>query len=333
MFTRRALPVVALSLLPMFADVRARAADVEAKDPEAFAKIVPADAKLEKLATGMKFTEGPVWVPGEPGMLVFSDIPADEMKKWTKVEGLTTFRLPSRGANGNAIDAEGRLITCEHRSRSVVRNAIDGSMETIADAHDGRKLNSPNDAAVKSDGTVWFTDPPYGLDKRNKEQKGNYVYRLDPKTKEVRAAVYEIAWPNGIAFSPDETRLYVANSDRGTPVVFVMPMKKDGMPGTPQPLCRIDKGIPDGIRCDADGRIWSSAGDGVQVFSPEGNLLGKVLVPESPANLCFGGDDGKTLFITARTSLYAIRTNVTGARKGTGAGAGAPGPGAGDASR
>src|SRR5918993_1180222 len=190
MFTRRALPVVALLLLPLLANAPANAADVETKNPEAFGKIVPADAKLEKLATGMKFTEGPVWVPGEPGMLVFSDIPADEMKKWTKVEGLTTFRVPSRGANGNAIDGEGRLITCEHRSRSVVRNAIDGSMQTIADAHDGRKLNSPNDAAVKSDGTVWFTDPPYGLDKRNKEQKGNYVYRLDSKTKEVRAAVY-----------------------------------------------------------------------------------------------------------------------------------------------
>src|SRR5215207_1128781 len=150
MFTRRVLPVAALSLLPMLADVRARAADVETKDPEAFAKIVPAEAKLEKLATGMKFVEGPVWAPGEPGMLVFSDIPADEMKKWTKAEGLATFRVPSRGANGNTIDAEGRLITCEHRSRSVVRNAIDGSVETIADAHDGRKLNSPNDAAVKS---------------------------------------------------------------------------------------------------------------------------------------------------------------------------------------
>ena len=315
MFTRRAPLVVALSILTLLSNVRAKAADVETKDPEAFAKVVPADAKLERLATGMKFTEGPVWVPGEPGMLVFSDIPADEMKKWTKAEGLTTFRVPSRGANGNTIDAEGRLITCEHRSRSVVRNAIDGSMETIADAHEGRKLNSPNDAAVKSDGTIWFTDPPYGLDRREKEQKGNYVYRLDPKTKEVRAAVYEIAWPNGIAFSPDETRLYVANSDRGTPVVFVMPMKKDGLPGTPQPLCRIDKGIPDGIRCDADGRIWSSAGDGVHVFTPEGQLLGKVLVPEAPANLCFGGEDGKTLFITARTSLYSIRTNVTGAQK------------------
>ena len=287
---------------------------VAAADDKALAVLVPADAKLEKLGTGMKFTEGPVWTAADGGYLVFSDIPANELKKWTKAEGLTTFRHPSRGANGNTIDAEGRLITCEHRSRSVVRNSIDGSMEAIADAHEGRKLNSPNDAAVKSDGTVWFTDPPYGLETRNKEQKGNYVYRADPKTKEVRAAVYEIPWPNGIAFSPDETRLYVANSDRGTPVVFVMPMKKDGMPGTPQPLCRIDKGIPDGIRCDADGRIWSSAGDGVHVFSPEGNLLGKVLVPEAPANLCFGGEDGKTLFITARTSLYAIETNVTGAK-------------------
>ena len=288
-----------------------RAADVVASDAAEFAKVIPQDAKLEKLAGGMKFTEGPVWVPGEAGgMLLFSDIPADEIKKWTRAEGLSVFRRMSRGANGNTLDLEGRLVTCEHRSRSVVRNEADGSMRTLADSYNGRKLNSPNDAVVKSDGSIWFTDPPYGLGDRLKEQRGNYVFRLDQQTNQPRAAIETIAWPNGICFSPDESKLYVANSDAANPVIYVTPVKEDGTAGTPLVFCKLDKGLPDGIRCDADGRIWSSAGDGVHVFSPEGKLIGKVLVPESPANLCFGGDEGTTLFITARTSLYAIKTNA-----------------------
>ena len=302
-------------LLVFTVALSARAQHLVATNAEEFAKLVPQDAKLEKLAGDFKFTEGPVWIPGERGgMLLFSDIPADEIKRWVPGEGVSVFRTPSRGANGNTTDREGRLITCEHRSRSVVRNAIDGSMETLAEALNGKKLNSPNDAAVRSDGTIWFTDPPYGLGQRDKEQKGNYVFKLDAATKKVEAVILDIQWPNGICFSPDESRLYVANSDRVNPVIYSTPFKKDGTLGTPQPLCRIDNGTPDGIRCDSDGRIWSSAGDGVHVFAADGKLLGKVLVPESPANLCFGGDDGKTLFITARTSLYAIKTNVTGAK-------------------
>ena len=302
----RVLPLLALCLA-----APSRADDFVASDPGQFAKLLPEGAKLEKLAGGMKFTEGPVWAPAEGGgMLLFSDIPADEIKKWTRAEGLSTFRAMSRGANGNTLDAEGRLITCEHRSRSIVRNAHDGSVETLADAYNGRKLNSPNDAAVKSDGSVWFTDPPYGLDRREKEQKGNYVYRVDPKTKQRQAVIETIAWPNGICFSPDESRLYVANSDAANPVIYATPFKEDGTLGTPLPLCRIDKGIPDGIRCDSEGRIWSSAGDGVHVFAPDGKMIGKILVPESPANVCFGGPEGTTLFVTARTSLYAIRTSA-----------------------
>jgi sugar lactone lactonase YvrE len=216
----------------------------------------------------------------------------------------------SRGANGNTIDAAGRLVTCAHRSRSVVRNAHDGSMETLADGYNGRRLNSPNDVAVKSDGSIWFTDPPYGLGDRIKEQRGNYVFRLDPRTRQLQAVIETIAWPNGICFSPDESKLYVANSDGSNPVIYSTPVKEDGTLGTPLALCRIDKGIPDGIRCDGEGRIWSSAGDGVHVFGPDGKLIGKILVPESPANLCFGGPEGTTLFITARTSLYAIRINA-----------------------
>lgn len=313
MWTRRAGALAPLLVLCLA--VPGRAADPVPADPAEFEKLVPKDARVEKLAGGMKFTEGPVWAPTERGgMLLFSDIPADEIRKWVPGEGVSVFRTPSRGANGNTLDREGRLITCEHRSRSVVRNSIDGSMRTLADSYRGAKLNSPNDAAVRSDGTVWFTDPPYGLDQRNKELRGNYVYRLDPETKDLTAVLTEIPWPNGICFSPDESKLYVANSDGGNPVIYATPVKNDGTVGTPQPLCRIDKGIPDGIRCDAEGRIWSSAGDGVQVFAPDGKLIGKVPVPESPANLCFGGEDGRTLFVTARTSLYSIRTNVTGAR-------------------
>jgi len=313
MWTRRLGALAPLLVLCLAS--QARAQDVVVADAEEFKQLIPEGAKVEKLAGDMKFTEGPVWVPGERGgMLIFSDIPADEIRKWVPGEGVSVFRTPSRGANGNTLDAEGRLITCEHRSRSVTRNRIDGSMETLADAYRDAKLNSPNDAAVRSDGTIWFTDPPYGLDNRNKEQRGNYVYRLDPRTKDVHAVIMEIPWPNGICFAPDESRLYVANSDGGNPVIFATPFKPDGTLGTPQPLCRIDKGIPDGIRCDADGRIWSSAGDGVHVFAPDGKRLGKILVPEAPANLCFGGADGKTLFITARTSLYSIKTNVTGAK-------------------
>ena len=309
MYTQRASVVAALVTLS-FGSV-AHADDFVVSDAEQFAQVIPESAKLEKLAGDMKFTEGPVWVPGDNGgMLLFSDIPADEIKKWTRGEGLSVFRAMARGANGNALDGEGRLITCEHRSRSVARNAPDGSMETLAESFNGRKLNSPNDAAVKSDGSIWFTDPPYGLGDRLKEQRGNYVFRLDPSAREPQAVIQEIAWPNGICFAPDESKLYVANSDSTNPVIFAAPFKPDGTVGTPQPLCRIDKGFPDGIRCDSEGRIWSSAGDGVHVFTPAGKLIGKVLVPESPANLCFGGEDGKTLFITARTSLYAIKTNV-----------------------
>jgi gluconolactonase len=304
-----ALPLLLIVATPAPAD------DLAPVDREAFAKLFPEGAKVEKLGGGMKFTEGPVWVPAERGgMLLFSDIPADEIKRWTAAEGLAVFRTPSRGANGNTTDRQGRLITCEHRSRSVVRNDVDGSLRTLADAYNGRKLNSPNDAAVRSDGSIWFTDPPYGLEGRDKEQRGNYVFRLDPETKDLKAMIVEIAWPNGICFSPDESLLYVANSDVGNAVIYATPFKKDGTLGTPLARFKIDKGQPDGIRCDADGRVWSSAGDGVHVFAADGTLLGKVLVPETPANLCFGGDDGRTLFITAKTSLYSIKTSVTGAK-------------------
>jgi gluconolactonase len=289
------------------------AAEVEICDEAAFKSIVAADAKLSKLAGGMKFTEGPVWLAGEGGFLVFSDIPANELKRWTAKDGLATFRSPSQNANGNTVDRAGRLVTCEHGGRRVCVLEKDGSLRTIVDRFDGRRFNSPNDAVVKSDGTVWFTDPPYGLPKgEKKEQAGNLVFRFDPKIKSTTVVATDFDMPNGLCFSPDEKKLYVADSGKPRHI-RVFDVQPDGTLAGGDVFCRIDKGGPDGIRCDVEGRIFSSAGDGVQVFSPEGRLIGKILVPETPANLCFGGDDGRTLFITARTSLYSFPLRVKGA--------------------
>ncbi len=197
----------------------------------------------------------------------------------------------------------------------------DGTLKTLVDSFDGKKLNSPNDVVVKSDGSVWFTDPEYGLktnpqtkQREGKEQAANHVFRHDPKTGKTTIVVKDCGQPNGLAFSPDEKRLYIADS--GTPKhIRAFDVAADGSLSGGQVLCKIDKGGPDGIRVDKDGRIWSSAGDGVQIFAKDGSLIGKILVAEAPANLTFGGADGKTLFITARKSLYSIPVNVTGASR------------------
>lgn len=289
------------------------AADFDVRDEESFKTIVPASAKLEKLATGMKFSEGPVWVAREGGYLVFSDIPSDELKRWTPKEGLTTFRKPSDNANGNTVDRQGRLVSCEHSGRRVRRLEKDGTLRTLVDRFDSRKFNSPNDVAVKSDGTMWFTDPDYGLGGKPHDYEGCFVFRFDPKTKALSVLARDFDKPNGICFSPDEKKLYVADSGKPRHI-RVFDVKKDGTMTDGAVFCEIDQGVPDGIRCDARGRIFSSAGDGVHVFAPSGKLIGKILVPETPANLCFGGKNGKTLFITARTSLYAIPLLVKGER-------------------
>lgn len=289
------------------------AADVEIRDEAEFKNIVSPDARLEKLATGMKFTEGPVWVARAGGFLVFSDIPSNELKKWTAKDGLATFRKPSFNANGNTVDRQDRLVSCEHSGRRVSRLEDDGTLQTLVDRYGDKKFNSPNDAAVKSDGTIWFTDPDYGLGKNPHDYEGCFVFRFDPKTKSLTVLAKDFDKPNGICFAPDEKRLYVADSGKPRHI-RVFDVQKDGTVKDGAVFCQIDKGVPDGIRCDADGRVWSSAGDGVHIFAPDGKLTGKILVPETPANLCFGGKDGKTVFITARTSLYAIPLLVKGAK-------------------
>ena len=287
------------------------AADFEIKNDVEFKKCVPAKAKVQKLAGDFKFTEGPVWVPEDAGYLVFSDIPANELKQWTQKKGVVTYRKPSNNANGNTLDRNKQLITCEHSGRRV--SIEEGSLlKPLVEESGGKKFNSPNDAVVKTDGSIWFTDPDYGLGSNPKEQAGNFVYRLDPKTRKANPVVNDFDKPNGLCFSPDEKKLYIADSGKPRHI-RVFDVQKDGTLTNGKVFCEIDKGGPDGIRCDSKGRIWSSAGDGVQIFAPDGSLIGKILTPETPANLCFGGPKGKTLFITARTSLYSIDVAATGA--------------------
>lgn len=308
---KRAILIAALMLSSWASSL---AADFEIRQEGVFRELIDKDARLVKLGDGMKFTEGPVWLDRDGGMLVFSDIPADTLFQWTEKGGIKPFRQPSRKANGNTTDRKERiLVTCEHGSRTVTLTDSEGKVSVQAETYKNARLNSPNDAVIKRDGTIWFTDPDYGIERPQREQDANYVFRLDPKTREIAPVVSDFDKPNGLCFSPDEKRLYVADS--GQPkYIRVFDVDWDNTLSNGRVFCKIDKGGPDGIRTDRDGRVWSSAGDGVHIFDKTGQLIGKILVPEAPANLCFGGKSGRTLFITARTSLYSIETKVKGAR-------------------
>ena len=305
------LPLLSvLAIVGVFSLNFAHGAEFDIRDEAEFRKALAPDAKLERLATGMQFTEGPVWMAAGGGFLVFSDIPADELKKWSPKDGLTTFRKPSQHANGNTADRRGRLLSCEHSGRRLSLLEKDGTLRTLVDHFDGKKFNSPNDAVVKSDGTIYFTDPDYGGNPHDYD--GCFVFRFDPKAKSLTVLAKDFDKPNGICFSPDEKKLYVADS--GKPHhIRVFDVQANGTLANSRVFSVAETGVPDGIRCDAAGRVWSSAGDGVHFFAPDGELLGKILVPETPANLSFGGADGRTLFITARKSLYSIRVLVKGA--------------------
>jgi len=308
---RKLLPLLAAIL---FSSTLAFADDFDIKNQEEFKKILPEGARVQKEASGFGFVEGPTWIKSGAGYLVFSDIPNNKIMKWTAKDGVTVFREDSKNSNGNTTDPEGLLVTAQHGSRSVTRTEKDGKITTLADKYNDKALNSPNDVVVRSDGTIWFTDPDYGIPKgQTKEQEGNWVYRLDPRSKALKILFSEKIFdkPNGLAFSPDEKTLYVADSG-GPRLIRSFEVREDGSVAGGEVFCKIDKGGPDGIRVDADGRVWSSAGDGVHIFDAKGKLIGKILVPQTPANLCFGGEDGKTLFITAQKSLYSIKTNVSG---------------------
>jgi len=303
-----------LLVLTVSAALIQTASDFEVVDQAAFQRLFPKNASVQKLAGGFQFVEGPVWVsaPGG-GYLVFSDLRANELKRWDPAGGTRTFRAPSGSSNGNTLDREGRLLTAEHAGR-LSRTEKDGTVVTLVDAFNGMKLSSPNDVVVRSDGTIWFTDPEYGLAGRKKATPGNYVYRYDERSQTLTPIVTDMANPNGLCFSPDESILYVANSGK-PPQIRAYPIRSSAPAQTEgRVFASIDKGIPDGIRCDELGNVWSSSGDGVQIFSPAGQLIARVLLPESAANLAFGGPAGRTVFMTARTSLYSVESLVGGAR-------------------
>jgi gluconolactonase len=293
------------------------AGKVEFVSPE-LKRLVPDDAVIEKLAGGFKFTEGPVWT--REGYLLFSDIPNDAIVKWDPKSGqVSDYRKPSAGANGNTLDSQGRLVSCEHAGRRVSRREKDGTVVTVADRYDGKRLNSPNDVIFKSDGALYFTDPPYGLAKQDedpaKEQTFNGVYRV--KNGKVTLLATDLKRPNGLAFSPDEKTLYVANSDADRKLWMAYPVKADGTLGPGKVFFDVtsskEPGLPDGMKVDRRGNLYCTAPGGIWIFSPAGKHLGTLKPTEVPAN-CHWGDDGKTLYMTAQTGLYRIRLNVAGIR-------------------
>jgi len=302
---------------------------IERLDP-ALDEIVPANARIEKLAGGFTFTEGPVWM--KEGYLLFSDIPANVIRKWTPDGQVTVFLEKSGyegtdapagafiGSNGLTLDAEGRLIICEHGNGRVTRLEKDGSRTVIADKYEGKRLNSPNDAVMKSDGWLYFTDPPYGLVKQDedpkKELKFNGIYRV--KDKKIELLYKEMTRPNGLAFSPDEKYLYVANSDPARKVWMRFEVTAKGGLANPQVFfdatSSTEEGLPDGMKVDEKGNLYCTGPGGVWIFSPAGKHLGTIKPPEVPANCAWGDADGKTLYMTARTGLYRIKLGIAGIR-------------------
>ena len=269
--------------------------------------IVDADTKAVELGTGLKFTEGPVWIPAE-NRLVFSDIPNSVQMQWTAKDGVTKFQ-DVEATNGNLLDLDGNLISCQHQGRNVVAWNKDGSAKVLTDKFDGKKFNSPNDVAVRSDGSLWFTDPSYGLKGRPQEIEGKNVYRLAPDGSVTM--VYDgMDMPNGIAFSPDEKRLYIACSGK-VAKVRAFDVKADNT--LSDMVFELDVRC-DGMTIDTDGNIYTTAGGGIHVFDKTGAKLGVIPTPQHPANVCFGGKDYDTLYVTARTGLYSIKTKKTGAK-------------------
>jgi gluconolactonase len=288
-----------------------------------FSSFLLGNAPLKKLADGFDWAEGPVWF-GDHDCLLFSDIPNNRMLRWSPVSGLTTFRAPANFSNGNTRDREGRLVTCEHGTRRVTRTEYDGSITVIADRYEGKPLNSPNDVIVASDGAIWFTDPHYGIvsdyeGTRSEQELPCNVYRVDPLSGVIRAVLTDFHCPNGLAFSPDEKRLYVADTGRihsdDPRHIRAFDVDADWRLTGGEVFHTIAPGCADGMRVDENGNLWSSAGDGVHCIAPDGRRLGKILVPETVSNVCFGGRNGHRLFITATTSLYAVSLAVRGARR------------------
>ncbi|MBJ6125984.1 SMP-30/gluconolactonase/LRE family protein [Microvirga splendida] len=299
--------------------------DVAVVLDDRFQRLHIGSARLEKLAEGCRWAEGPAYFPAGR-YLIWSDVPNDRMMRFDETSGaVSVFRHPSGYSNGNTVDRQGRLVTCEHGNRRVTRTEHDGSITVVASHHQGQRFNSPNDVVVKSDGSIWFTDPAYGIDSDYEGHKAEseigdcHVYRIDPATGDVRIVAGDFVRPNGLAFSPDERRLYVADTGAthvkdGPRHIRVFDVDDSGNLSGGDVFATCTQGLFDGFRLDDAGRVWASAGDGVHCYESDGTLIGKILVPEVVANVVFGGPKRNRLYICATTSLYAIMLPVNGAK-------------------
>lgn len=295
--------------------------DIQGHDPR-FARYILPNAALEEIASGFRWVEGLVWM-GDWNCLLFQDLPHNRTMRWSEREGLSVYREPSEYANGQARDRQGRLIACSHRGRCLYRTEHDGRVTILVDSHAGRRLNAPNDVAVKSDGTIWFTDPLYGISSdyeggRQTSEQPPALYRFDPATGEVCIAAADFDGPNGLAFSPDEQRLYVAetgNQSEPEPRQFirVFDVAAGGTLSDGRTFHKIEPGYCDGMKVDEHGNVWSSAADGVHCLSPDGTLLGKIKLPYRVSNLAWGGVHRNRLFIAGSQRVYAIFLNLRGA--------------------
>ena len=295
-------------------------------DRDLMYSLVPPGATLQKLASDVAVhSEGPAYFPAD-NSIIWSDAHGDRLLRWNSNDGASIIREPSNYQNGNFRDLEGRLVGCSSGNRSIVRREHNGDWITLVDSYQAKRLNSPNDLAIARDGTIWFTDPPYGLTQPHQgyggrqEQAGSYVYRFDPATQEIEAVVTDMERPNGIAFSPDESWLYVSDTSgfdepHGYHYIRTYSVLDGRRATNGRILAIVTPGQPDGLCVDASGHIFSSSQDSVQVFTPDGNRLGKILVPETCTNLTFGGYEDRRLFITAGKSLYAIDLNTRGIKQ------------------
>ena len=292
-------------------------------DPR-FERLVPADAPLRRLADGFVWAEGPVWLPDEDALL-WSDIPNNRVLRWSSADDrVDEFLRPSDFANGHTLDRDGTVLACEHGTRRVARYERDGRRTTVVDRYRGARLNSPNDVVVASDGGIWFTDPPYGIvsDREGHmappELPACYVFRFDPVTAALDIVSDDLIDPNGLAFSPDERTLYVSDTsagrvEDGNHHILSFDVVDGRRLANARVFRVIEPGVSDGFRVDVEGNVWTSAGDGIQVFAPDATELGRIILPEPAANCQFGGADGRTLFITATSTLWAIDVGVRGA--------------------
>jgi gluconolactonase len=287
-----------------------------------FAHMILPNAALETLGSGFRWVEGPVWM-ADWNCLLFQDLPRNRTMRWSEADGMSVWRAPSNFANGQARDRQGRLISCSHRGRCLYRTEWDGTVTTLVTHHDGKRLNAPNDVVVKSDGSIWFSDPLYGLlndyeGGRQQSEQPPAVYRLDPETEDLRVVASDFDGPNGLAFSPDESRLYIAETgDQSKPnpkqylrVFDVAPDGKSLRGG--DIFHKVSPGYSDGFKIDEDGNLWSSAGDGVHCIDPHGMLLGKIITQSVVSNLAFGDRYRSRLFIGAWDKVHSIFINRRG---------------------